>query len=123
MAYFIIKRHCEHKNTGLRPAPGSISHLLQTLHLPRAPSLTQDRRLVYCCSKSSGSRILASHLRLHRPRNCSTSLIITPTNINIYKLLSKASKAQQLKCLCGYLMQAQFQLHHCFRKTAIFYLE
>lgn len=102
MAYFIIKRHCEHKNTGLRPAPASTSHLLQhhadplhTLYLLRtqtiqASYLTQNRKLFYCCSKnSSGSRTLAFHLRLHLPRNCSTSLIITPTNINYFQRLQK----------------------------------
>lgn len=101
MAYFIIKRHCEHKNTGLRPAPVSTSHLLQhhadplqTLYLLRtqtiqASYLTQNRKLFYCCSKnSSGSRTLAFH-RDYTYQETSTSLIITPTNINYFQRLQK----------------------------------
>lgn len=42
MAYFIIKRHCEHKNTGLRPAPAFTSHLLQHHAEPFADTLLAE---------------------------------------------------------------------------------
>lgn len=70
MAYFIIKRHCEHKNTGLRPAPGSVSHLLQHHAEPFADTLLAEntdytsteshtgQETVLFCSKNSAVEYL-----------------------------------------------------------------